>query len=146
MTERNIINGTMAVFFADMVEYLHPLRWFALLALLIVFADLRFGIRASKKRGEVVRTSRAIRRTINKIMDYICWVLVAGAFGKAFGSYLGDQFLPSALLLVVFGIELNSCFSNYFEARGKRIKFDIFKFFSRKTEIIEIEEKEEKTK
>ena len=52
-------------------------------------------------------------------------------------------YITTAMLLLVYGIEINSCYSNYFEARGIKATVNIFKFFSRKIDIIEVEEKEE---
>ena len=48
------------------------------------------------------------------------------------------------IMLVVFGVEVNSCFSNYFEAKGKKIKVNIFDFFRKKGDIIEIKEEEKR--
>ena len=146
MTERNVLNGVTAVLLSDFVTFFYPLKWFSLLAGLIVLADLRFGVLASKKRGEVVRFSRAVRRTINKLVDYACWLFLAGAFGQAFGHFFDEKILPSLIMLVIFGVEINSCFSNYFEYHGKRVKVDIFKFFSKKTDIIEVENQEDNQK
>lgn len=140
MTERNIISGTTAIILSDFVEFFVPLKWFFLLAILITFADLRFGILASKKRGEIVRSSRAIRRTINKLVDYVCWVFLAGTFGQAFGHFFDERILPALIMLVIYGVEINSCFSNYFEYHGKRIKVNIFQYFAKKTDIIEVDE------
>lgn len=138
--ERNVVNGVTAVFLTDLIGVFEPLKWFAVAALILIFADLRFGIQAAHMRGEPVRFSRALRRTINKLIDYVCWILVAGAFGKAFGASFQIEFLPAVVLLVIYGIEINSCFSNYFEAHGKHYKFDIFKYFAKKGDIIEPEE------
>lgn len=138
MQERSIISGTTAVLLSEVLDFLYPLRWFALLAIILILVDLRFGLMAARARGDEIRTSRAGRRTMNKIVDYTCWILLAGAFGKAFGSPFGiEVLLPATVLLVIFGLEVNSCFSNYFEAHGQTVKVNIFKFFSRKTDIIE---------
>lgn len=146
MHERNIINGVSATILSDIVTFFYPLKWFSLLAIFIVLADLRFGVKAAKKRGEVVRFSRAIRRTINKLVDYACWLFLAGAFGQAFGHFFDEKILPSLIMLVIFGVEINSCYSNYFEYHGKKVKVDIFKLFGKKTDIIEVEEEEENNK
>lgn len=142
MNERNVLNGVSAVVLSDFVTFFYPLKWFTLLAVLIVIADLRFGVLAAKKRGEVVRFSRAVRRTINKLVDYACWLFLAGAFGQAFGHLLDEKILPSLIMLVIFGVEINSCFSNYFEYHGKKIKVNIFKFFGKKTDIIDVEQED----
>lgn len=122
------------------MDFIEPLKWFMLLALILIIADLRFGITAAKKRGEQIRFSRAGRRTINKIVDYLCWILLAGAIGKTFGTSLDMPILPAMVLLVIYGFEINSCYGNYFESRGKKVKVNIFKYFSKKTDIIETEE------
>ena len=141
MSERNTISAMATVFMSGFMDFIEPLKWFLLLGLILIFADLRFGIAAAKKRGEKIRISRAGRRTINKIVDYLCWILVAGAMGKAFGIPFNIPVLPAITLLVVCGLEINSVFINYFEARGKKVKVNIFKYFAKKTDIIDVEEK-----
>lgn len=144
MSERNVSGGMTAIFLAELLEFLYPLRWIGLLALIIILADLRFGTLAAKQRGEMVRFSRAIRRTGNKIVDYICWLLLASAFGLVFGEPFGFATLREIILFVIFGAELQSCFSNYFAYRGLNYKVDIFKLFKAKTDIIDIEETDKK--
>ena len=141
MSERNTISAMVPVFMSSFMDFIEPLKWFLLLGLILIFADLRFGIAAAKKRGEKIRISRAGRRTINKIVDYLCWILVAGAMGKAFGIPFNIPILPAITLLVVCGLEINSVFMNYFEARGKKVKVNIFKYFAKKSDIIDVEEK-----
>lgn len=139
MQERNVTSfGVIAI----MTDFFEPLKWVMLLAVIIVFVDLRFGIRAAKIRGETIRTSRAIRRTINKIVDYACWILLAGVLGEAFGEPFGIPMLPLIVLLVIFGCEVNSCFANYFESKGQKLKINIFKIFRSKAEILEPDEKQ----
>lgn len=64
--------------------------------------------------------------------------------GEAFGTPFSIAFLPAVVMLVVYGIEINSCYTNYFEARGKKVRVNVFKFFAKKNDIIEIEEEEKK--
>lgn len=140
MTERNVINSFTVMVFSGMIEFLYPLKWFALLALIIILVDLRFGVLAAKKRGENVRFSRAIKRTGNKMVDYTCWLLLSWALGLAFKEFIESDFIPHIVLAVIFGIEIESCFSNYFEIKGKRLKINIIDFLTKKTNIIEIED------
>ena len=72
MSERNTISAMGSVFMSGFMDFIEPLKWFMLLALILIIVDLRFGIAASKKRGERIRFSRAGRRTINKMVDYLC--------------------------------------------------------------------------
>lgn len=139
MHERNVIGGVTATLFSGLYEFVEPLRWLLLLGLVLIVVDLRFGLRASHFRGDNIRTSRAVRRTINKAVDYLCWVLLAGSLGETFGESVGVHILPILVMLVIYGVEINSCFSNYFEAKGSHLKVDIFKWFARKTDIIEVD-------
>lgn len=136
MNERNVINGTLASYLAWAADFVSPIRWFLLAALALVLADLKFGIDAARHRGEVIRKSRAVRRSINKVIDYLCWILVATSFGQAFGTPFGIPVLPAVVLLVVYGCEINSCFNNYFEAHDSRMRINIFKWFKGKNDII----------
>lgn len=145
MHERNIINGATAVVLSEFADFLYPLRWLLILAGVIILVDLRFGIKAARRRGEKIRFSRAGRRTINKAVDYLCWTMLGGTLGKAVGEPFGLPLLPVMVLLVIFGFEINSCYNNYFESRGKKLKVNIFDFFRRKTDIIEIKEEKDET-
>lgn len=143
MDERNVINGIVAVAFSELLGFLYPLRFFLLAGVVLILVDLRFGIEAAKARKEKIRKSRAGRRTINKMVDYLCWILLAGALDKAFGVPFDIPLLPALVLLVVYGFEINSCYSNYFEAQGKSVKVNVFKLFEKKMDIIKVEEKED---
>ena len=132
MQDRNIINGTSAVIFAPLVDFYQALWPFILVAIVLIIADLRFGIEAAKKRGETIRTSRMWRRTINKLVDYICWITLSGAFGATFGDVLNIPILSAIIILIIYGIELSSCFNNYFEARGWKFRINVFKLFGQK--------------
>ena len=107
-------------------------------------ADLKFGISAAKYRNEIVKRSRAVRRTLDKITNYCLWIILAYTFGQAFGQPFGIDLLPLIILLVIYGVELESIYVNYFAAKGKKVKVNVFKFFSKKNDIIEVEEKEDK--
>ncbi|NDW19279.1 hypothetical protein D0T53_10180 [Dysgonomonas sp. 216] len=129
-------------FLLGLNEFFVWAKWLLLLAAILTVADLVFGVRAAKHRGEVIRKSRALKRTLNKISSYVLWIILAYIFGNAFGKPFGIELLPLILLLVIYGVELESIFSNYFEAKGMKVKINIFKLFSKKTDIIEIEEKD----
>lgn len=126
-----------------LIEFLQWAKPLLILALVLTVADLYFGIGAARVRKEVVRRSRALKRTINKICGYVLWVVLAYFFGKAFGSPFGIELLPIIILVIIYGVELESIYSNYFEAKGKKIKVNILRFFGKKTDIIEVEEEDE---
>lgn len=131
MQERNIINGMTTAVVAPLLDFYNSLIPFLILAIVLIFVDTRFGVAAAKKRGEPIRTSRKWRRAINKLIDYICWVTLAGLFGQTFGAILGIPVLSGLVLLIVYGIEISSCFNNYFQAKGINKKINVFKLFNR---------------
>lgn len=143
MQERNILSGMLSSWLTIFIESIEPVKWFLLAALSLILADAKFGIEAARKRGERIRKSRAIRRTINKMIDYICWILVANSVGAAFGTPIGIPIIPAIVLFVIYGCEINSCFNNYFEARGSKFRINIFKWVKSKIPILEPEEKKE---
>lgn len=145
MQERNVINGAMAVVLSPLVDFYTALIPFLIGALVLIIADTRFGVEASVKRGELFRTSRMVRRAINKLVDYICWITLAGVIGNAFGSTLGVPILSVLILAVIYGIELTSCFNNYFEFKGINKQINIWKLFGKKEleGVIEDKNKEE---
>lgn len=127
--------------FFDFIKWADAL---IVLASILVLADLFFGVKAAKVRGENIRKSRAIKRTLNKICSYLLWILVSFSFGEAFGIPFGIDLLPTILILVIYIIEIESIYSNFFEWRGIKAKINLLKFFGKKIDIIEIEKKEEK--
>ena len=130
-------------FLIGLLDFFIWAKWLLALAFLLTMADLKFGISAAKYRNEIVKRSRAVRRTLDKITNYCLWIILAYTFGQAFGQPFGIDLLPLIILLVIYGVELESIYVNYFAAKGKKVKVNVFKFFSKKTDIIEVEEKED---
>lgn len=140
MNERNVISGTTATLLSPFIDGWQNLLIWLVLSTVLIIGDLRFGISAAKKRGETIRPSRAIRRTINKFVDYICWVSIAWVMGAAFGNQLGVPLLAVIIMAVICAIELSSIFDNYCEYKGLKKRFNIFKFLARLFKRSEIEE------
>lgn len=119
-----------AMFYRAIVD---SIVWLVI-GLALIVADLYFGIEASHRRKEEVRLSRACRRTINKMCEYLCWVMLATTLSIGFEV----DWLKYTIFAVVYGIELSSCFSNYFAAHGKRLKFDILGFIGKRIGVEEL--------
>ena len=145
MQDRNVIAGATAAVISPLVDFYGRLLPFLMLAMLLIIIDSRFGIQASKKRGEEIRTSRAIRRAINKLVDYICWITLAGMIGNTFGVAFHLPLLSIIVLCIVYAIELTSIFNNYFFYKGIKKKFNGLKFFSKVTGQTAIEDAIEDT-
>lgn len=140
MTERNVIQGVTATMLSPFADGWESLLVWVAVAFALIIGDLRFGMCAARKRGEKIRGSRAIRRTINKMVDYICWVSIAMVLGGSFGQIFGVPLLAAIIMLIVCTIELSSIFDNYFEYKGIKKKFNTWKFFAKIFRIPEIEE------
>lgn len=149
MHERNIIGSFTAAVLSPFIEGWQQMLWFLILAVILILGDLRFGIAAAKKRNENIRPSRAVRRSLNKLVDYICWLSIATVVGVNFGSVFGLPLLSVIIMAVVCIIEMSSIIDNYLEYKGIKQKVNLIKLIAhifRRPEIEEvlepIEEKE----
>ena len=146
MQERNVISGTTATIFSSFVDGWESLVVWLVVAFVLILADLKFGVQASMKRGERIRGSRVIRRTVNKMVDYICWISIAWVLGNSFGKVFEIPLLVAIIMLIVCSIEISSIFDNYFEYKGLYKHFNVWKFFSKLFKISAIEESIEEEK
>lgn len=140
MQERNVISGTAATVFSAFIAGWESMIVWLIVALVLILADLRFGVAAAKKRNERVRGSRVIRRTVNKLIDYICWVSIAWVLSNSFGKVFDIPILVAIVMLIVCLIEISSIFDNYFEIKGVNKRLNVWKFFSRLFKVPAIEE------
>lgn len=131
-------------------EFVMFLQWsdgFLFFALILIIADLFFGVKAAKKRGDKVRRSRAVRRSVDKICGYILWILIAFGLGEVFGDLFGVIPVPLIALGLIYFAEIESIIKNYAEWIGISVKVNLLSFLSKKTSdtiTIEFENKEEK--
>jgi hypothetical protein len=120
-----------AAVLSPFVEGWQRIIWFLILAIILILGDLRFGIAAAKKRGEHIRPSRAVRRSLNKLVDYICWLSIATVVGVNFGSVFGLPLLSVIIMAVVCVIELSSIVDNYLEYKGIKKKINVIKLLAK---------------
>ena len=83
MTNGGSIGKTLGgmVLADEFVNLLYDLRWAVALCASLIIADLWLGCRSASHMGKEVRKSRAIRRTANKFVDYLMYMLVAAMIG-----------------------------------------------------------------
>lgn len=123
------VTGAAITFFSstivDMIPYL-------IASLMLIMVDLVFGIKAAVSRKETIRLSRAIRRTVGKIFEYLCWVSLSATLSVAFDA----QVVEWVILGIIMGNELISIITNFFEAHGKKISgLNIWKIVGQKADI-----------
>lgn len=127
------VTSTMFTAFLDGYQFLA--EWLGI-AIVFIIVDLRFGILAAKKRGEKIRGSRAVRRSVQKLMDYICWSLVSYFINLRFGLTLKVESLPIIIMFVIYALEFCSIINNYLEYKGINKRIDLSrlltKIFSKK--------------
>lgn len=83
-------------------------------ALVLLLLDLVYGIKGARSRGEKVRTSTALRRTLTKMFTYICWIILASTLALAFEQ----EWLEWVVLGLVYANEFASIVSNYLDTKG----------------------------
>ena len=114
----------------ELQSMLWDMRWLIALCVVLIAVDLVFGIENANAYNEKIRRSRAIRRTANKFIDYMCWLLFAGVFARAFSGPFGlaDTTITAGVMLVACVSEVDSIVQNYTEAHGKE-RFSLMSFF-----------------
>lgn len=143
----NIFSTLMAMLGTVISNFYSHLAPWLFLGAVAILVDLRFGIKAARTRGEKVRASRAIRRTLNKCIDYLGIVTLAEMMSRTFGVSLGVPVVSMGMLFLIYGIEISSILNNYFEYKRLPWRFDILKFLRKKSEIAAaIETDEERAK
>lgn len=144
MNDNNLFSSAFAAIGATITEFYAHLAPWLMLGMVLVIADLRFGIMAAKKRGEKIRFSRAVRRTINKMVDYLCWVTVAEVCSQTFGITIGVPIVSMGMLFIIYGIEINSCVNNYLEYKGIKKKFNFYKLVGKEELLDDVVEENKK--
>ena len=123
---------------AELVTVVWDSRWMLLAIAMCIVADFRYGWGESNKRySEAVkegdktlaakyewRTSRAVRRSVNKTVDYLVWIAVGMAFGKAVLPYVGVNYAwggAAASALAIF-CEAKSFVGHFLYLRGVEVR------------------------
>lgn len=140
----NLFSAAMAALGMALSGFYGHLAPWLMLGMVLVMVDLRFGLLAAKSRGENIRPSRAWRRTLNKMVDYLCWVTLAEVCSRTFGITIGSPIVSMAMLFIIYGIELNSCVNNYLEYKGIKKKWNFFKLVG-KEDLLEDSSTKSKT-
>lgn len=137
------VTSILALYFMDTLTLMIP---FIILAAVAIITDLCLGIQAARAKGKEIRASTAIRKTMNKIVEYTCCIILGASLAVSFGKPV----INYVAMVYVFGNEVISIISNFNAAHGRKItglyEF-LLKLIGKKTGIdtsdIHIEEIEE---
>lgn len=129
---------TFVGFGSEIVGMLIDMRWAFLLLVLLIVADFRFGLGESNKRhrdalerGDKTaadyyewHTSRAVRRTCNKLADYVVLMLLSGAAGMALFEQVGVEHTWGSWIgaAIAFYCEVSSIFGHFFYLHGVTVR------------------------
>lgn len=128
-TTQSLFKTSMIGLFGECTQILYDLRWMILLAIILILSDLWFGTSASRVQGIAIRKSRAGRRTLNKLVDYICYILLGAVIGKAIGEPYGvDPIVVSITVMVIcYCFEVDSIYGHICEIHGIKKRYSIWR-------------------
>lgn len=128
-TTQSLFKTSMIGLFGECTQILYDLRWMILLAIILILSDLWFGISASRVQGIAIRKSRAGRRTLNKLVDYICYILLGAVIGKAIGEPYGvDPIVVSITVMILcYCFEIDSIYDHICEIHGIKKRYSIWR-------------------
>ena len=120
-----------AAFAHEATSALYDLRWMVVFVSVLIIADFWFGISDALHRRKEFRFSRAGRRTCNKFIDYLAYLLVGCTIGLAITEPLGliDHTTTAAIGLGLGCLwELDSIVGHVCAIHGVENKFSVKKF------------------
>lgn len=151
MTDGNMNTGTKAMGLVlmgnELTAIINDARWLLVVIFVCVMADFRYGWGESSRRYNIAkehgdkiemheykwRTSRALRRTINKLVDYFIWVCLGMLVGWAILRPLGVDYMLGGIVAttIAVGCEAKSFIGHFFYLHGVRIEEKSVKGFLR---------------
>lgn len=115
-------------FTSECYAIIFDLRWMILLAFVLILSDFWFGISVSRMQGIEVRKSRAGRKTLNKVIDYLCYVLLGAVIGKAIGDPYGLNPITVSITIMIlcYCFEIDSIYNHICELHGVKKRHSIW--------------------
>lgn len=123
-----IIKTGIIGFTSECYAIIFDLRWMILLAFVLILSDFWFGISVSRMQGIEVRKSKAGRRTLNKVIDYLCYVLLGAVIGKAIGDPYGLNHITVSITIMIlcYCFEIDSIYNHICELHGVKKRYSIW--------------------
>lgn len=125
---RFIMIGTL---WDEAMQAIFDLRWMLVLIVVLILGDFWFGVSESLKKRERFRFSRAGRRTCNKAVDYIAYLMLGAILGMAIFEPLG---IASHTVTAAVGLglgmlwEIDSIVGHICALHGIRNRISVKKF------------------
>ena len=124
---------------AEALQTMQDLRWMIVTCAFLIFLDYHFGSAESRKRHKEAldegnltlakmyefHWSRAVRRTFNKSVDYLTWLLAFTLIGVTICEPWGicsHVITASFAVLLACAVEIVSAFGHFFYLRGINIR------------------------
>ena len=123
---------------AEAEAVLVDMRWALVLMVVLIVADFRYGWRESCRRLNMAKKehadlqqeiyrwhgSRAMRRTMNKLVDYVVWLLFGAVVGKALLERVGlcYEYGTWAAAALMCYCEVSSIAGHFFYLHGVEVK------------------------
>lgn len=128
-TTQSLFKTSIVGLFGECTQIIYDLRWMILLAIILILSDLWFGISASRVQDIVIRKSRAGRRTLNKLVDYICYILLGAVIGKAIGEPYGVDPIGVSITIMIlcYCFEIDSIYGHICEIHGIKKRYSIWR-------------------
>lgn len=122
--------SAMVSFLAEWYGFIWDLRWMIVFGIFLVIGDLWFGISESKYKKRKIVWSNARSKTLIKSIDYLCYVTIGIALGKAIAQPYGldPLIVATTMLLTCYMFELNSIYKHICTLHDVNPKYDLWDF------------------
>lgn len=122
--------SAMVSFLAEWYGFIWDLRWMIVFGIFLVIGDLWFGISESKYKKRKIVWSDARSKTFIKGVDYLCYITIGIALGKAIAQPYGldPLIVATTMLLTCYMFELNSIYKHICTLHDVNPKYDLWDF------------------
>ena len=113
-----ITQGVTAGFFTQYIHatYVAVLPWL-IPAIPLIILVCKYGRLNARVKHEEVTWCKTVKMAINKIFNYICWIMIACTLSIAFQC----DYIAYFIMAVVYGLELMKCILRYVQSQGYKV-------------------------
>lgn len=113
-----LTQGVTAGFFTQYLHatYIAVLPWLIPCVPLIILV-CKYGRINANAKGEEVTWCKTIKMAINKVINYVCWIMISCTLSIAFDC----KSITYVIMALVYGIELMKCILRYVQSQGYNV-------------------------